>query len=57
MSDYIPKPGHKFTFGLWTVGNFGRDPWIGQTGINQVPVPATVRTFEHALIFCPCVEH
>jgi xylose isomerase len=24
---YIPKPEHKFTFGLWTVGNPGRDPF------------------------------
>jgi xylose isomerase len=27
MSDYIPQPEHKFTFGLWTVGNIGRDPF------------------------------
>lgn len=27
MSDYIPKPEHKFTFGLWTVGNRGADPF------------------------------
>jgi xylose isomerase len=28
MSDrYDPKPEHKFTFGLWTVGNIGRDPF------------------------------
>lgn len=28
MSDnYQPKPEHKFTFGLWTVGNRGRDPF------------------------------
>lgn len=27
MSDYTPKPEHKFTFGLWTVGNIGRDPF------------------------------
>jgi xylose isomerase len=27
MSNYIPKPEHKFTFGLWTVGNTGRDTW------------------------------
>ena len=27
MSDYIPKPEHKFTFGLWTVGSVGRDPF------------------------------
>lgn len=25
--DYQPKPEHKFTFGLWTVGNTGRDPF------------------------------
>jgi xylose isomerase len=24
---YEPKPEHKFTFGLWTVGNQGRDPF------------------------------
>jgi xylose isomerase len=27
MSDYSPKPEDKFTFGLWTVGNTGRDPF------------------------------
>jgi xylose isomerase len=28
MSDnYSPRPEHKFTFGLWTVGNVGRDPF------------------------------
>jgi xylose isomerase len=27
MSDYSPKPEHKFTFGLWTVGNRGVDPF------------------------------
>src|SRR5437763_1489906 len=25
--DYAPKPDDKFTFGLWTVGNVGRDPF------------------------------
>ena len=25
--NYQPKPEHKFTFGLWTVGNRGRDPF------------------------------
>src|SRR5574341_727184 len=25
--NYQPKPEHKFTFGLWTVGNTGRDPF------------------------------
>jgi hypothetical protein len=24
---YQPKPQHKFSFGLWTVGNRGRDPF------------------------------
>lgn len=27
MANYTPKPEHKFTFGLWTVGNVGRDPF------------------------------
>jgi xylose isomerase len=27
MPTYQPKPEHKFTFGLWTVGNPGRDPF------------------------------
>ncbi|MDZ7269562.1 MAG: xylose isomerase [candidate division KSB1 bacterium] len=27
MSNYQPRPVHKFTFGLWTVGNVGRDPF------------------------------
>jgi xylose isomerase len=28
MTDaYEPRPEHKFTFGLWTVGNPGRDPF------------------------------
>src|ERR1041385_6817729 len=27
MSDYTPQKSDKFTFGLWTVGNIGRDPF------------------------------
>ncbi|MFT3894393.1 MAG: xylose isomerase [Anaerolineales bacterium] len=27
MASYIPKPEDKFTFGLWTVGNRGADPF------------------------------
>lgn len=27
MSSFLPKPEHRFTFGLWTVGNIGRDPF------------------------------
>ncbi len=31
MADYTPRPEHKFTFGLWTVGNIGRDPFGAPT--------------------------
>ncbi|GEM83354.1 MAG: xylose isomerase [Meiothermus sp.] len=31
MSNYNPQPEHKFTFGLWTVGNIGRDPFGNPT--------------------------
>jgi xylose isomerase len=27
MTTLLPKPEHKFTFGLWTVGSVGRDPF------------------------------
>ena len=27
MPDYSPKPEDRFSFGLWTVGNVGRDPF------------------------------
>ena len=26
-NSYLPKPEHKFTFGLWTVGSVGKDPF------------------------------
>lgn len=35
---YIPKPEHKFTFGLWTVGNVGRDPFGEPVRRAQSPV-------------------
>lgn len=39
MSDrYIPKPENKFTFGLWTVGNVGRDPFGEPTRQTLSPV-------------------
>jgi xylose isomerase len=37
MSDYSPKAEHKFTFGLWTVGNIGRDPFGGPTRQPKTP--------------------
>jgi xylose isomerase len=39
MSDlYQPKPEHKFTFGLWTVGSIGRDPFGGPVREAKSPV-------------------
>src|SRR6266498_3227339 len=38
MLDYTPKPEHKFTFGLWTVGNIGRDPFGGPVREPKSPV-------------------
>jgi xylose isomerase len=39
MSDhYQPKPEHKFTFGLWTVGNTGRDPFGAPVRESLTPV-------------------
>jgi xylose isomerase len=39
MTDlYQPKPEHKFTFGLWTVGNVGRDPFGDPTRPPVSPV-------------------
>ena len=39
MSDqYQPKPEYKFTFGLWTVGNRGRDPFGSEVRRALSPV-------------------
>jgi xylose isomerase len=39
MADtYTPKPEHKFTFGLWTVGSIGRDPFGGPVREALSPV-------------------
>lgn len=38
MSDYLPKPEDKFTFGLWTVGNRGRDPFGDAVRASMSPV-------------------
>lgn len=39
MSDhYQPKPDHKFTFGLWTVGSIGRDPFGAPVRKAKSPV-------------------
>ncbi len=36
-NNYQPKPEHKFTFGLWTVGNRGRDPFGDATRPSLKP--------------------
>jgi xylose isomerase len=35
---YTPKPEHKFSFGLWTVGNRGADPFGTQVRPRMSPV-------------------
>ena len=41
MTDpYAPRPEHKFTFGLWTVGNPGRDPF-GEP-VRERPSPVKI---------------
>ena len=37
MTDYAPKPEHKFTFGLWTVGSTGADPFGGPVREGKSP--------------------
>ncbi len=37
MNNYIPQPEHKFTFGLWTVGATGRDPFGGPVRDPKAP--------------------
>ena len=37
MNTFIPKPEDKFTFGLWTVGSTGRDPFGGPVRDAKTP--------------------
>jgi xylose isomerase len=48
MSDdaLTPRPEHRFTFGLWTVGNPGRDPFGGPTRAALDPVDTVHRLAE-----------
>jgi xylose isomerase len=41
-----PRPEHRFTFGLWTVGNPGRDPFGGPTRAPLDPVDSVLRLGE-----------
>ncbi len=40
MTSYDPQPADRFTFGLWTVGNRGRDPFGHETRPALDPVDA-----------------
>ena len=37
MKTFIPKPEDRFTFGLWTVGSTGRDPFGGPVRAPKTP--------------------
>jgi xylose isomerase len=37
MTDLLPKPEHKFTFGLWTVGSQGSDPFGSEVREPKTP--------------------
>jgi len=39
-NNFTPRPEHKFTFGLWTVGNRGRDPFGDAVRPTLRPVEA-----------------
>ena len=41
-----PRPEHRFSFGLWTVGNPGRDPFGGPTRAPLDPVDSVRRLAE-----------
>jgi xylose isomerase len=43
MNELQPRPEHKFTFGLWTVGNRGRDPFGDATRPSLSPVTIVER--------------
>ncbi len=47
MNDqYTPTPADRFTFGLWTVGNVGRDPFGNETRPPLDPVESVQRLAE-----------
>src|SRR6266581_4314441 len=45
-SDYTPHPEHKFSFGLWTVSNRGRDPFGDVVRPSLSPVDAVAMLAE-----------
>ena len=52
---YQPRPEHKFTFGLWTIGNRGRDPF-GDAVRPPLPPLEAVRMLAEAGAFGTCLH-
>ncbi|MHC4469535.1 MAG: xylose isomerase [Planctomycetota bacterium] len=46
MDPFDPKPEDRFTFGLWTVGNVGRDPFGGPVRPRMSPTHIVARLAE-----------
>jgi xylose isomerase len=46
MPELTPRPEHRFSFGLWTVGNPGRDPFGGPTRSPLDPVDSVRKLAE-----------
>src|ERR1019366_1176070 len=46
QTELTPQPEHRFTFGLWTVGNPGRDPFGEPTRAPLDPVTSVERLAE-----------
>lgn len=52
---YQPRPEHKFTFGLWTVGNRGRDPF-GDAVRPPLPPVDAVRMLAEVGAYGTCLH-
>ena len=52
MTTYQPKPEHKFTFGLWTVGNRGRDPFGSEVRGTKTPAELVYLLGEVGCLWC-----
>ena len=52
---YQPRPEHKFTFGLWTIGNRGRDPF-GDAVRPPLPPVEAVRMLAEAGAYGTCLH-
>ena len=50
---FQPKPEDKFSFGLWTVGNRGRDPFGDFVRPVISPVDSASRSCRHRVVDWP----